>query len=239
MKQLGMLLLSLSILCTVLSAQQSDSLKTDPTLSTNAFQVNVINETAAYYYFNSSSMRIGFSLIWNYSNTNPSNGKYIYSDAINTANTTSQTTSTSSKSNSYNAIISALYMLPLNTSHQLQFKLGIGPTLTFSHSRSNYESTNFNDSTRSESSDTYTNNSYGVGILICCQVLVPLNSSLQLTAEYNLLGNYVWQNYESNYNYSSSLNNNLSSSHISQQHNDSQAWQFSLSRITFGIKYSF
>jgi len=239
MKLLGMLLLSLSSLYTVLIAQQTDSLKTDPIPSTNAFQVNVINETAVYYYFNSSSLRLGFSLSWNYSNTNPSTGKSLYTDAVNTANTMSQSSTLSNNSNYYTALISALYMFPLNTSDQLQFKLGIGPTLTLNHSRSNYGNTYFNDSTRSESSDTYTNNSYGIGVLICCQVLVPLNSSLQLTAEYNLLGNYLWQNNESNYNYSSILNNKLSSSYISQQNNDSQAWQFSLNRITFGIKYTF
>ena len=239
MKFLGMLLLSLSTLCPVLIAQQSEFLKNDSTLSSNAFQANIINETAIYYYFNSSSLRLGFSLSWNCSNTNPSTGKYLYSDAVNTANTTSQTSSSSSNSNYYNAIISALYMLPLNTSHQLQIKLGIGPTFIFNRSRSNYESTYLNDSTRSESSDLYTNNSYGIGILICCQALIPLNSSLQLIAEYNLLGNYAWQNNESKYNYSSIINNNHSSSHISQQSNDSQVWQFSLSRIIFGIKYSF
>jgi hypothetical protein len=239
MKLLGMLLLSLSSLYTVLIAQQTDSLKTGPIPSTNAIQVNVINEAAVYYYFNSSSLRLGFSLSWNYSNTNPSTGKSLYTDAVNTANTTSQSSSLSNNSNYYTALISALYIFPLNTSNQLQFKLGIGPTLTFNHSRSNYVSTDLNDSTRSESSDTYSNNSYGIGVLICCQVLVPLNSSLQLIAEYNLLGNYLWQNNESNYNYSSSLNNKLSSSYISQQTNDSQAWQFSLNRITFGIKYTF
>jgi hypothetical protein len=239
MKLLGMLLISLSSLYTVLIAQQTDSLKTDPNPSTNAFQVNVINEAAVYYYLNSSSLRLGFSLSWNYSNTDPSTGKYHYTDAINTSNTTSQSSSSSSNSNYYSAIISALHMFPLNTSNQLQFKLGIGPTLIFNHSRSNSGSTYLNDSIRSESSDTYTNNSHGIGVLICCQVLVPLNSSLQLTAEYNLLGNYLWQNNESNYNYSSTLNNKLSSLYISQQNNDSQAWQFSLNRITFGIKYTF
>jgi len=239
MKLLGMMLLSLFSLYTVLIAQQTDSLKTDPTPSTNAFQVNFINEAAIYYYLNSSSLRLGFSLSWNYNNTNPSTGKYQYTDAVNTSNTTSQSSSSTSNSNYYSAIISALHMFPLNTSNQLQFKLGIGPTLTFNHSRSNYGSNYLNDSIRSESSDTYTNNSYGIGVLICCQVLVPLNSSLQLTAEYNLLGNYLWQNNESNYNYSSILNNKLSSSNISQQNNDSQAWQFSLNRITFGIKYTF
>ena len=239
MKLLGMMLLSLSSLYTVLIAQQTDSLKTDPTPSANAFQVNVINEAAVYYYLNSSSLRLGLSLSWNYNNTNPSTGKYQYTDAVNTSNTMSQSSSSTSNSNYYSAIISALHMFPLNTSNQLQFKLGIGPTLTFNHSRSNYGSNYLNDSIRSESSDTYTNNSYGIGVLICCQVLVPLNSSLQLTAEYNLLGNYLWQNNESNYNYSSILNNKLSSSNISQQNNDSQAWQFSLNRITFGIKYTF
>ena len=104
MKLLGMLLLSLSSLCTVLIAQQTDSLKTDPIPSTNAFQVNVINEAAVYYYFNSSSMRLGFSLSWNYSNTDPSTGKSLYTDAVNTANTTSQSSSLSNNSNYYTAL---------------------------------------------------------------------------------------------------------------------------------------
>lgn len=242
MKLLGMLLLCISFFYLSSAAQQSDSLTNKSFITSNALQFNFINETAIYYYFNmssSSSLRIGFSLFWNYSESSPSNEKYHSLNSGSSPDTIDETYSSSSTNNYYNAVISALYIFSLNKSSQLQINLGIGPAFTYYYSRSTSSGTAFHDSIRDESSNNYFNKNYGAGLLVCCQVLVPLNSSLQLIAEYSLLGSYVWQNYESNYSYSYFTYNRFTSSRLSQQSSDSHGWQFSLNRVTFGIKYSF
>jgi hypothetical protein len=238
-KQIGFGLLIYPILSFSLSAQQSDSVAS---AFSNAFQVNFINESAVYYHFylsGSSSVRVGVSVDWNYYETNPGAGTYRSFWAGSSPGSSESSYSSSGINNNYSVTTSALYVFPLNKSHALQFKLGIGPDFSYSYNRNSSTENTVRDSTRNEYTNTYTTKSYGFGVLACGQIIVPLYSSFQLVAEYHLIGNYVWQNYESFYNNSDFINAILTSSDGSQRKNESRGWQFSLNRITFGIIYSF
>jgi hypothetical protein len=171
--------------------------------------------------------------------TGPSTGETHYEQTGDYPVTTDETNTTSSTSKNYSISVAALYLIPLNNSRQLQFNIGIGPTINYyyGHSSSTYEVPR--DSTRTEYISTNKNEGYGVGAQFCLQIIIPLYSNLQIAAEYTLVGYYSWLENESNQEYHYFTRSTLISGDEQKYSYDSKAWQISLSNIKVGLKYSF
>jgi hypothetical protein len=239
---LGRSIIILTFFSFSLLAQQSDSLSACNSTMSDCLQINFINESAIYYHFKineTSSIRLGFSFNWDYDETRPSDDEsHNYYTGIN-PDTIDEKYSSSGIQNSYNFVVSGLYMYSLNNLQKIKFKLGIGPDFTYYHNRWSRTYNIRRDSIRNDGNDMSIKKEIGMGVMLCCQIIIPLYSNLELTADYNLIGNYMWYRSESNYNDFHFRNDIVASSDVSQSHSYSNGWRFSLNQIKFGLIYCF